>query len=197
MDTQEFIKRWTTIGEQHIRADKSDIQKFNFGTAAYDFLFLTGMPSEFQDLNFDYLKEGKLKTVNQKWTLENSNFDKYLSIGFNGSGDPIAIDLDTQRLVYLNHDNSFEEVLINSDLKKFAMSVLRIKDFVDKLKKLNTNSFFENEFSDEQLDQLIQHLKRIDPDVFENKESHWKYIIDNYIWERDNERSTSTNSMSK
>ncbi|MES2285822.1 MAG: SUKH-4 family immunity protein [Bacteroidota bacterium] len=194
MDTQEFIKKWTTIAEQHFRVDKSEIGKFNLGSAAYDFLFLTGIPSEFQDLNFDYLKEGKLKTVNQKLKLDNSDFDKYLSIGFNGSGDPISIDLDTQELIYLNHDNNFEVVFINSDLKKFAVSVLRIKDFVEKLKKLNPNSFFETEFSDEELNQLIQDLKRIDPNIFESKDSHWKHLIENYKWERDEERSTAANN---
>jgi hypothetical protein len=172
MDTQEFIKKWTTIGEHHVRVDKSNSDKFNLGSAAYDFLFITGMPSEFRDLNFDYLKEDKLKTVNQKWKLENSDFDKYLSIGFNGSGDPIVINLDTQELIYLNHDNYFEEVLINSDLKKFAMSVLRIKDFDEKLKKLKPDSFFETEFSEEQLNQLIDDLKRIDQNIFESEDSH-------------------------
>jgi len=114
MEEQDFISRWTTIGKQHFRADEALPREFNLGSAAYDFLFITGMPSEFQDLNFDYLKE-PLQTVNQKLSLNNSDYDKYLAVGFNGSGDLIAINLGNQELIYINHDNNFEEVFEEGD----------------------------------------------------------------------------------
>jgi len=177
MDASEFIKIWTAIGVEHLHADSSNMGLFDFGSAALDFLFITGMPSEFQELNFDDLKQKKLKTVNQKYSLENPDYDNYLAIGFNGSGDPIAIRLDNQELVYLNHDKYFEEVFINSDLKKFAMSVLRIRDF-------------ETEFSDEQFDVLIRDLKSIDSKIFEQENSHWIFLINYYKWEKNKKSST-------
>ena len=194
IDKQDFISKWTTIGKQHFRADEALPREFNLGSAAHDFLFLTGTPSEFQDLNFDYLKE-PLETVNQKWSLNNSDYDRYLAIGFNGSGDPIAINLDNQELIYLNHDNYFEEVFINSDMKRFALSVLRIQSFNEQLRKLNSDSFFQTEFSDEQLEQLIQDLKVIDPKVFEIDNGHWKSTLDYYKWEREDERRTAASKM--
>jgi hypothetical protein len=134
-----------------------------------------------------------LETVNQKWSLGNPDYDKYVAIGFNGSGDPIAINLVNQELVYLNHDNNFEEVFVNSDTKRFALSVLRIQSFVEQLKKVNSDSFCETEFSDEQLEQLIQDIKSIDPNVFKIENSHWKFTLDNYKRERDDERNAAAN----
>ena len=189
MGTQDFISNWKTIGKEHLHAHSSNNKKFNLGLAAYDLLFLIGMPSEFQDLNFDYLKDEELKTVNQKWSLGNPEFDKYLSIGFNGSGDPIVINIDNQELLYLNHDNHFEEVFINSDMKKFALSVLRVKRFVEQIKKLHPDSFFETEFSDEQLENTVQDLNRIDSIAFEREKSHWKITLDSYNWFRKEERN--------
>ena|SRR5688572_12312712 len=194
MEEQDFISRWTTIGKQHFRADEALPREFNLGSAAYDFLFITGMPSEFQDLNFDYLKE-PLQTVNQKLSLNNSDYDKYLAVGFNGSGDLIAINLGNQELIYINHDNNFEEVFINSDLKRFALSVLRIHSFMKQWKKLNSVSLVETEFSDAQLEQLVQDIRIIDPKAFEIENGHWKSTFEYYEWERDEERRTAANKM--
>ena len=122
------------------------------------------------------------------WKLDDSDYDKYLAIGYNGAGDPIAINLETQELVYLNHDNYFEEVFINTDLKKFAFSALRIDSFFNTFKKLFPDSFFDTEFSDEEFDKVIEDLKAIDSKVFDIPESHWPTTLETYKWERDEER---------
>lgn len=187
--SNDFTDKWKSIGESHLKADESIQNKFNFGSAAIDFLFITGMPSEFQDLNFDYIKEGVIQTVNEKWNLDNSEFDKYLAIGFNGSGDPISINTNNQELIYLNHDNKFQEVFINSDLKRFAQSILRIQEFMDQVTKLTPDSFFETEFSDESFDQLLTDLKLIDSKVFDIDSNHWLITLDTIKWEREEERN--------
>jgi len=185
----KFVKRWKSIGESKIKAKRPNQYDFNLGSAATDFLFNIGMPSEFQELNFDYLKEESLQSVNSKWNLNNSDFDKYITIGFNGSGDPIAINLKNQELIYLNHDNEFEEVFINSDLKKFAQSILIIQGFIDQITKLNPDSFFETEFSDESLVQLLSELKQLDSRIVDRKNSHWVLTLENLKWEREEERN--------
>jgi hypothetical protein len=188
MKTEEFLKKWKSLGREHLFAEKNMQSTFELGAAAFDFLFITGMPSEFQELNFDYLKEKQLVTVNQMWELDDSDFDKYLAIGFNGAGDPIAVNQETQELVYLNHDNFFEEVFINTDLKKFSFSALRIDRFFKSFTKLQPDSFFDTEFSDEDFDNVIEDLKAIDSKVFDNPESHWQFPLESYKWERDEER---------
>jgi len=44
-------------------------------------------------------------------------------IGHNGSGDVLAIDLETREVVYFNHDNHNARVFINSSLCQFAESL--------------------------------------------------------------------------
>ena len=188
--SQSFIDKWKAIGEQHLRAIQPKHNRFKLGSAAHDFLFITGMPSEFQDFNFDYLKSEELKTVNEKWNLHNLAFDKYVTIGFNGSGDPIAINQHNQELVYLNHDNEFEEVFINTDLKRFAQSVVKVQLFSDQLSKLKPDSFFETEFTDESYEALKTDLKTIDSKIFEEANSHWLMTLQNLKWERDEERNS-------
>ena len=184
----DFSNKWRSIGEEHIIADQSNQTKFNLGSAAMDFLFISGMPSEFQDLNFDYLKEKSIQTVNEKWNLENSNFDKYLAIGFNGSGDPVTINQNNQELAYLNHDNEFQEIFINSNMKKFAQCVLRIQEFMNQITKLTPESFFETEFTDESYNNLLTDLKRIDKKLFGVNPGHWFVTLDSIKWEREEER---------
>lgn len=187
--SNNFMDKWKSIGEDHLRADQSVQNKFDLGSAAFDFLFITGMPSEFQELNFDYLKEGAIQTVNEKWDLNDSEFDKYLAIGFNGSGDPICLNQSNQELVYLNHDNGFQEIFINSDLKRFAHSVLRIQEFMDQVTKLTPGSIFETEFTDESFDQLMTDLNQIDSKILDGINSHWTSTMDTIKWEREEERN--------
>jgi hypothetical protein len=47
--------------------------------------------------------------------------ERYRVIGSNGCGDPVAIDvIESAAIVYLNHDNRFERVLINSSVRQLA-----------------------------------------------------------------------------
>lgn len=64
------------------------------------------------------------------WSNEDrAALDDYLLIGFNGSGDPICIDLaNNNRLVYLNHDSDFQPIFINSSVQQFLECLLLIEE---------------------------------------------------------------------
>ena len=94
----------------------------------------------------------------------------------------------------MNHDNHYQEIFINSDLEKFAHSVLKIQDFMGQLIKLASDSLFETEFSDENYEALMTDLKRIDSKIFEADSSHWLMILENIKWERDEERNNQHKS---
>ncbi|MBC3303093.1 SUKH-4 family immunity protein [Pseudomonas sp. SWRI18] len=47
----------------------------------------------------------------------------YFPIGHNGSGDVIAIDMDSRHVICFNHDHYNESVFINSSLAQFAQSL--------------------------------------------------------------------------
>jgi len=116
------------------------------------------------------------------------NFDKYVCIGFNGSGDPIGLNIENREIAYLNHDDGFKEVYINGDIEKFARCGIEIIEFQNNLKKFRPESYFSTEFSDEELTQLQNKLTQIHNKIFDN-DTHWKHTVEYWIWERQDERN--------
>ena len=62
------------------------------------------------------------------------NFNaNYFPLGLDGSGNPIVIDKKSKQIIYLDHDNNMNKVLINSSLPLFAESLcLYQKNWVNK-----------------------------------------------------------------
>lgn len=53
-------------------------------------------------------------------------------IGHNGSGDVIAIDMDSRHIIFFNHDRYNERVFINSSLPQFAESLCIYQEHLTK-----------------------------------------------------------------
>ena len=78
-------------------------------------------------------KNGSLPTVSQVWKLS-ENYSHFRIIGFNGSGDPICLDENVfGAVVYLNHDNRFERVLMNTSILHLAESLLVFRSCIEKI----------------------------------------------------------------
>jgi len=184
MNNESFLNKWNNL--KLTKAKKAFRNKFPLNKKSIEFLFDIGLPNDVLYLSFDYLTKD-LKTVNTAYKINNSYFNKYVLIGNNGTGDPIGINIENGEIVYLNHDDDLNEVYINADIEKFARCAIVILDFQDNLKKINSNSFFSTEFSDEDLTALQNNLTKIDHKVFE-LDSHWNHIVESWIWERQEER---------
>ena len=185
------MEAWKNSEIKKVFASELSIGSFNLSQLTTDILLKQGLPSEFQDLKFNYLLESPVQTVNKKWNLNNVLFNDFIAIGSNGSGDPISLKRNNEELVYLNHDNNFEEVIINSDLKCFLQSILKANDFFNQLTKLTPESFFETEFSDDSFNNLIKDLTEIDVKALQSNNSYWITTLENLKWERDDERKNS------
>lgn len=127
-----FIKKWNKL--DLLKALSSSRNKFKFDKKSIEFLFEIRFPEDLLELSFNYLTED-LKTINEIWKIEDSKFDKYVNIGFNGTGDPIGINLDNGEVVYLNHDDEFKEVYINADIEKLTLCGIEVIDFNNHIKK--------------------------------------------------------------
>ena len=187
MIKSSFLTQWNKL--ELIKALPSSRNKFKLDQKSTEFLFDIGLPNDVLELNFDYLTEN-LETVNETWKIGDLEFDKYVSIGFNGSGDPIVINTENGEIVYLNHDDGFKEIYINADIEKFAHCGIKIIEFQNNLKKLKPESYFSTEFSDIQLLNLKNTLTEIDNKIFEN-DTHWSHTVEYWIWEREDERKRS------
>ncbi|MBN2978746.1 SUKH-4 family immunity protein [Pseudomonas lactucae] len=58
--------------------------------------------------------------------------ESYFPIGHNGSGDVVAIDMDSRHVIYFNHDRYNERVFINSSLPQFAESLCIYQEHLTK-----------------------------------------------------------------
>ena len=174
MTDTSFLNKWNKL--ELLKALPSSRNKFKLDQKSIEFLFDLGLPNDVLDLSFDYLTED-LETVNETWKIGDAEFDKYVNIGFNGSGDPIAINTENGEVVYLNHDDGFKEIYINADIEKFARCGIEIIEFQNNLKKLKPDSYYSTEFSDEELIKLKNSLIEIDDKVFEN-DTHWNHTVE-------------------
>ena len=97
-----------------------------------------------------------------------SDFNNYIVIGFNGYGDNIVIDLkDKCSIKYLNHDNNFIEVFINSSIVQFANALILYKDFIDAEIHDNNEINLINELS---VKMIENDLNSSESECFWNKE---------------------------
>jgi len=82
--------------------------------------------------------------------------NSYFPFGANGSGDILAIDLNSNEIVYFNHDNDNERVFINSSLNQFADSLC----------------IFQQGLKNSNINQCNELISKIDP----------KAIVVNTMW---------------
>jgi len=121
------------------------------------FLTEAGLPDEAAPfLNFKPPKTGNLIRVSDMWRLP-QEFKHYRVIGSNGSGDPVCIDEENGEIVYLNHDNEFQRVLMASSIFKLSECLLAVRDFIDEAGGLS------NPIIPERIEPLVKLLRSIDP----------------------------------
>lgn len=188
MKPEDFNNCWSGSNHRIIKPGAEELSKFDFKPHTLEFLRNIGLPDCFGELNFHY-EEEPLESVKDKWNLGEEHFSQYVEIGSNGSGDPVVIKLvENDALVCLDPENDFQEIFINSDIYKFASSILRMDQFYRQFKKLSPTSTFSTEFSDEEYQNLVNDLKQIDSRIFEQNDSYWRMMISSLLGEREQER---------
>ena len=157
---EEFIKQWTKGEDAVLKFNTEQFEKIKIKEETKNFL-ISGIPEEASPfLSFGNASgEGTVETIAQSYNLDKS-FERYLIIGFDGSGNPICIDnQENDRMVMLNHDQGFRAVFMNSTINQFAEILLAYRDYsmnkkpVDFIKKkvseIDTNALSDNTKLDE------------------------------------------------
>ena len=121
MSFDEIKQLWDKVDEPlfRIHFGKSHANVPDEETVA--FLQEVGFPEAAEPgLDFTDLSD-KLFTHSQLYTKDDfPALDEYLVIGSTSEGNPICIDTKSGSIVYIDHDNGFEAVLINSSLVRFS-----------------------------------------------------------------------------
>lgn len=186
MDIASLIEKWAEQGETLIPFPSNILTDGRINDATRTFLTTCGLPeSAAPSLDFP-IRQDALLTVNQYFRLQWEEMDDYLVIGHNGSGDPICINAASKNeIVYLNHDNSFEPVWMNSTVWQFCRSLLAYKIFYASLLNLtDPNDFSTRRFSDAEFLRLQDEFRQIDEKALDI-DTFWQMELDALLWERD------------
>lgn len=135
MQPLDFVRNWNAQDEREtlLRFPPESLADLKISVDARNFLIEAGLPdSAAPFLSFEVPKDGSLPRVSQAWQLPET-YNPFRVIGFNGSGDPICLDENAfGAVIFLNHDNHFERVLMNSSVLQLAESLLVFRGCVQK-----------------------------------------------------------------
>ncbi len=189
MDILQINKYWTDSEEELCTYKSSQLDNSRLLKSTIDFLVNCGLPESCAPgLSFDEYDEATILTPNQVFNIDIDELNDYLMIGSNGSGDPVCIDLNNgNEIVYLNHDNDFERVYINSSVHQLTECIIRYRDFHASLDpRFENDIFIKRKFSDVEFSKVCDDFKAIDDKCLLDNNC-WKAELDYLLWERDNE----------
>lgn len=164
MNTQQIKNYWIENGETLHTYQPSQLDNPRLSKPAIDFLINCGLPASCAPgLNFDNCKRVEIPTPNEVFNIEFEELDNYLFIGNNGCGDPLCIDLNKgNQIVFLNHDNDFERIFINSDLEKLSTCLIIYCEFIKSANTTSNSNYLDRNFSDDAVNKLKQDLTKVE-----------------------------------
>ncbi len=168
-----------SVFDEIIKYSEKRIRKFSFDDLTANFLMQIGLPEESAPfLNFsndsDDKYSGILKLTDRFDFLE-PEFERYVAIGSNGNGDEIAIDIENScKIKLLDHEDYFSEQFINSNIDKFAFSLIAYQNFISQTReKYGNRGFLDCKYSIEDVQKLQHILEENDKSAFIG-DSMWK-----------------------
>ncbi|AXY73556.1 hypothetical protein D3H65_05990 [Paraflavitalea soli] len=189
MTLEQIEKYWT---DRSLKLNKYQLSQLNIPrllSTTKDYLIYGGLPDSCAPgLSFEACVFEVIPSPNEVFNIDLDELDDYLMIGSNDSGDPICIDLiHENEVVFLNHDNDFESVFMNSSIQQLVECMIRYNDFNASLNpRFENNTFLQNRFTDNEFATFCNDLQLIDlKSLLDN--SFWKTASDCFLLERDNQ----------
>ena len=161
--------------EKLVRYPRDAVERTTLPQEIKTFLVEAGLPDSASPfLDFSVHGGQHMATVAQELRLSPA-FERYLMIGSNGSGDPIALDIETNgEVVCLNHDDDFSRYVLNRTVAQLASALLRFREFIESTQaKYGEDGYLDAKFSVEEVAVLENDLQKIDA-VYQDERSYWK-----------------------
>jgi hypothetical protein len=160
----DFTARWAKEDEPLVRFPGKAVERLALPDEDKQFLVQAGLPEDAAPfLSFKAPRSGEFPTVVDEWD-QPDEFRRYRVIGFNGVGDPVALDEGRGgEVVCLDHENAFARVLLNSSVRQLAASLLAYRQMVrDAVAKNGAEAFLEGDIPPEARKECERTLKQID-----------------------------------
>lgn len=178
---QKFTDNWNKEVFPLIKYTANRVNSLLISEEAKEFMIIAGLPeSAAPFLNFETEEKGGIKKVTEKYNL-NEKYSKYIYLGFTETGNPLCLVEESGEVVYLDHENKYNEIFINSSIPLLAESLLEYSEFIKKIKQINgRRAFLDRNAPNDIIEWFKQRLYEIDP-IALNDTCFWKEELDNYI----------------
>ncbi|WP_438420789.1 SUKH-4 family immunity protein [Bacillus siamensis] len=175
---EEFNRSWDVNKNGPIlKFPYDDLVETPFSEEFKKFISLGGLP-ETPPPYLDFTSfQTSFKPITSIFDVSEA-FRKYWLLGSTGSGDPICIIENNERIVYLDNGNEYKEVFINSSINQFAESILLFSEMIDKAIQINgEDAFIDNDIPEYVIERLKEELKRVDSNCI-NEGNFWGIEIE-------------------
>lgn len=165
LSPKEFAARWGKDDVPLVRFPKKAMERLSLSEDDKAFLVQAGLPEDAAPfLTFEAPESGPLPTVAEQWDQPKA-FASYRLIGSDGSGNPIALDENSNgEVVLLDHENKFARVLMNKSIRQLGETLLAYRKLVsDSQEEFGEDAFLDGQTSEAARKELKQELMRIDP----------------------------------
>ncbi|MBW8244813.1 SUKH-4 family immunity protein [Muricauda oceani] len=178
MIPENFKKAWTLVDDNLNPISLKYLSGLGLSQSSIDFFVKSGFPdSAAPFLSFSKESDNVYESVQRLtkvYDILEPNFNEYIVIGSCNDGDPIVINTkENDQIEFLDHENSFNPNLFNSNVYSMAKCLLAYRDFVISLQEKNgADAYFNSNFTDEQFERLKTDLTNADEVALKNN-SFW------------------------
>ena len=104
-----------------------------------------------------------LPTLRAAFDLDESELDRFILIGADGADDPIAIDRETDEVVWLVEEEDGGAVrYVNQSVEHLARCLLAYRSFVAEVTARDEMAYLERRYTDAQVERLEAALRQAD-----------------------------------
>ncbi|TQV65818.1 SMI1/KNR4 family protein [Exilibacterium tricleocarpae] len=188
ISAKDFKAQWEAEEEFELVVAKADCPRLTSLPAELQkFLLEAGLPDAAAPfLSFDVIERHGLTEISEVWgspddysESEKERLSRYFIIGSDGSGNPLAIDTDSNfEIVHLDHDNWFQTVtILNSSLFHLAEFLLLVRDMVSKAHNELSETELEEEIPARYKGELFTRMKFADKKAWRSG-GYWETEVD-------------------
>lgn len=154
--------------DETVRFSDEHLRGISLPSEAREFLGPIGLPREAAPfLSFKCPDAGPLCRASDTYHLAKS-YSVYCEIGVDGIGNPICLveGAGVGRIVSLDHENRFAEIIVNSSVQQLHKSLLAFRRCVSMTQQLNgQDAWLEGKIPHELISDLEETIRTIDPDA--------------------------------
>ncbi|SIT94016.1 SUKH-4 immunity protein [Pontibacter indicus] len=157
------MKDWES--EKLFRFYMHDLSDKGLNEETIAFMSTVGLPTSAAPfLSFAGDSEKELSSIFDTFETRVDRHKYFLSIGSDGAGDPVCIDLQNEcQVVTLNHEEDFEPTFMNSSVRELFQFLTLYKRFVGEIIRENgEDAFLDADFTDSQYEKLKKGMEEVD-----------------------------------